>query len=66
MSIDNRCKEQQTTAKQMVIDFKHTKPGSNEQLRALITLSFLVGMWSDFLKHEVERMDFALELEANI
>ena len=55
MSIDSRCKEQQSVADQM---FK-------EQVRALSTLSFLVGMWSDFLVNEEKRMSSALSLEAS-
>ena len=49
----------------MFMDFKYTKPGSKEQVRALSTLSFLVGMWSDFLVNEEKRMSSALALEAS-
>ena len=63
MSIDSRCKEQQSFADQMFKDFKYTRPGSQEQIRALSTLSFLVGMWSDFLVSEGRRMASALNLE---
>mgnify|MGYP001444408759 FL=1 len=65
MSIDARCKEQQQTADRMFMDFKYTAPGSKEQVRALTTLSFLVGMWADFLSAEEKRMASALALEAN-
>ena len=65
MSIDSRCKEQQSVADQMFMDFKYTRPGSNEQVRALSTLSFLVGMWSDSLVNEEKRMSSALSLEAS-
>ena len=65
MSIDARCKEQQQTADRMFMDFKYTAPGSKEQVRALTTLSFLVGMWADFLTAEEKRMASALALEAN-
>ena len=65
MSIDARCKEQQQTADRMFMDFKYTAPGSKEQVRALSTLSFLVGMWADFLTAEEKRMASALALEAN-
>ena len=64
MSIDNRCREQRRVADQMFMDFKYTRPGSQEQVRALSTLSFLVGMWSDFLANEERRMTSALTLEA--
>ena len=64
MSIDSRCKEQQSVADQMFMDFKYTRPGSQEQVRALSTLSFLVGMWCDFLASEERRMTSALSLES--
>ena len=52
MSIDARCKEQQSVADRMFMDFKYTRAGSKEQLRALGTLNFLIGMWADFLTAE--------------
>jgi|TARA_B100002052_G_scaffold101921_1_gene94120 hypothetical protein len=64
MSIDNRCKEQRNIADSMFMDFKYTRPGSREQIRALSTLSFLLSMWSDFLSSEVRRMDAALSLSS--
>ena len=64
MSIDARCKEQQRTADRLFMDFKYTAPGSEEQIGALLTLSFLVGMWADFLSAEEKRMTKALALEA--
>ena len=63
MSIDARCKEQRPTADRMAMDFKSTAPGSKEQVQALMTLSFLVRMWADFLSAEARRMDKALALE---
>ena len=66
MSIDNRCREQQRVADQIFMDFKYTRPGSKEQVRALNTLSFLVGMWADFLIQEERRMSSALTLEASV
>ena len=66
MSIDNRCREQQRVADQMFMDFKYTSPGSKEQVRALNTLSFLVGMWADFLVQEEKRMSSALTLEVRV
>ena len=62
MTIDNRCREQRDIADTMFMDFKYTRPGSNEQLRALTTLSFLLSMWNDFLRSEVRRMDAVLSL----
>ena len=63
MSIDARCKEQRQTADRMAADFKSTAPGSKQQVQALMTLSFLVGIWADFLSAEARRMDQALALE---
>ncbi len=65
MTIDARCKEQQQTADRMFMDFKYTAPGSKEQVRALMTLTFLVGMWADFLSYEEKRMSHANALETN-
>ena len=65
MSIDARCQEQRSVAYRMFMDFKDTRAGSKEQLRALGTLSFLIGMWVDFLAAEEKRMDQALVLEAS-
>jgi len=62
MSIDSRCKEQVRVSSQMFMDFKYTSPGSEEQVRALKTFSFLVGMWADFLTSEERRMAAALAL----
>ena len=62
MSIDSRCKEQLRVSSQMFMDFKYTSPGSEEQVRALKTLSFLVGMLADFLTSVERRMAAALAL----
>ena len=63
MSIDARCREQRSVADRMFMDFKYTRPCSKEQLQALSTLSFLIGMWVDFLTAEEKRMDQVLVLE---
>ena len=63
MSIDARCREQRSVADRMFMDFKYTRPGSKEQLQALSSLSFLTGMWADFLTSEEKRMDQVLVLE---
>ena len=47
----------------MFMDFKYTRPGSKEQLQALSTPSFPIGMWVDFLTAEEKRMDQVLVLE---
>ena len=59
MSIDKRCREQRNIDDVMFMDFKNTKPGTAEQVRALNTLSFLLSMWNDFLSSVVRRMDAA-------
>ena len=64
MSIDARCQEQRTAADRMIMDFKYTHPGSKEQIKALATLSFLIGMCADFLTAEEKRMAQVLVLEA--
>ena len=64
MSIDARCQEQRSAADRMFKDFKYTRPGSKEQVQALATLSFLIGMWADFLTAEEKRMDQVMALEA--
>ena len=48
----------------MFMDFKYTHPGSKEQIKALATLSFLIGTWADFLTAEEKRMAQVLVLEA--
>lgn len=63
MTIDARCKEQRLVADQLFMDFKCTAPGSKEQLRALNMLSFLIGMWGDFLKSEERRLKLASTLK---
>ena len=63
MSIDARCREQLSVADRMFMDSTYTRPGSKEQLQALSTLSFLIGMWVDFLTAEEKRMDQVLALE---
>ena len=65
MFIDARCEEQQSAADRIFMDFKDTRAGTKEQLQALTTLSFLVGMWADFLSAEERRMDQVLAHEAN-
>ncbi len=65
MSIESRCKEQLRVSDQMFMDFNYTSPGSKEQVRALNTLSFLVGMWADFLSQEEKRMNAALFLSSS-
>ena len=65
MTIDSRCQEQKNIADKMFMDFKYTEPGSDAQVKALKTLSFLISMWGDFLFHEERRMASALTLESS-
>ena len=65
MTIDSRCQEQQNIADKLFMDFKYTAPGSDDQVKALKMLSFLISMWGDFLFHEERRMASALSLEAS-
>ena len=64
MTIDSRCKEQRDVADIILTNFNSAAPGSKGQVQALSTLSFLLGMWSDFLKAEQRRMKFASSLKA--
>ena len=64
MGIDKFCREQRNSADRLFMDFKYTRPGSKEQVQALATLSFLIGMWADFLTAEEKRMDQVMALEA--
>ena len=64
MTIDSRCKEQRNVADMMLMDFKDTAPGSKEQVQALSTLSFLLGMWGDFFEAEERRMKLASTLRS--
>ena len=59
MTIDSRCKEQRDVADIILTNFNSSAPGSKGQVQALSTLSFLLGMWSDFLKAEQRRMKLA-------
>tara|TARA_B100001093_G_scaffold399162_1_gene386589 strand:- start:483 stop:683 length:201 start_codon:yes stop_codon:yes gene_type:complete len=65
MSIDSSCKEQIRVSDQMFMDFKYTSPGSQQQIRTLKTLSFLISMWADFLSKEEKPMNAALILDSS-
>jgi hypothetical protein len=49
MTIDQRCKSQQAIADRIFMDFKYTKAGSDEQLRAFETLHSLISMWATYI-----------------
>ena len=46
-SIENLCKCQQNIADRIFMDFKYTKPGSQEQFNALQAFHLLIGAWAD-------------------
>ncbi len=66
MSIHNRCKQLQRVADQIFMDFKYTRPGSKEQLRALKTFNDQVCLWADFLVQEERRMCSTQSVEASV
>ena len=70
MTIDQRCKNQQITADKIFMDFKYTKPGSTEQLRALKTLHTLVCQWVVFFhgdeSYDNEKVSFKETVFTNI
>ena len=58
MSIDEKCRNQQSLADRIFMDFKYTKPGSKEQICALASFNSLVCLWADFLlKDEKTRLE---------
>ena len=49
MTIDQCCKGQQAIADKIFMDFKYTKAGSTEQIRALETLHSLISEWASYI-----------------
>ena len=49
MTIDQCCKGQQAIADKIFMDFKYTKAGSTEQIRALETLHSLISEWATYI-----------------
>ena len=47
MNIAKQCREQRNIADKIFMDFKYTKPGSQEQVDALLSFHFLIGAWAD-------------------
>ena len=47
MNIAKQCREQRNIADKIFMDFKYTKPGSQEQLNALQAFHLLIGSWAD-------------------
>lgn len=64
MTINKLCKKQQVFADKLFMDFKYTKPGSNEQHRALETFHTLISAWS-FYFSAYESLDEASDLIAS-
>ena len=64
MTINKLCKKQQVFADKLFMDFKYTKPGSNEQHRALETSHTLISAWS-FYFSAYESLDEASDLIAS-
>ncbi len=66
MTIDQRCKSQQITADRIFMDFKYTKPGSTEQLRALKTLNTLVCQWVMFFHGDESHVKEKVSLKESV
>ena len=66
MTIDQRCKSQQVIADRIFMDFKYTKAGSDEQLRALETLHSLISIWATCIINDewVHNESFSLKVAA--
>ncbi|NKB73334.1 MAG: hypothetical protein GKR83_02320 [Synechococcus sp. s2_metabat2_7] len=64
MTIDKLCKKQQAFADKLFMDFKYTKPGSDEQHRALETFHTLISAWS-FYFTSYETSDISSDLVAS-
>ncbi len=47
MNIAKQCRKQRNIADKIFMDFKYTKPGSQEQINALQTFHLLIGVWAD-------------------
>lgn len=63
MTIDQCCKGQQAIADRIFMDFKYTKAGSDEQLRALEILHSLISMWATYIINDewVHKEEFTLQ-----
>ena len=47
MNIAKQCRKQRNIADKIFMDFKYTKPGSQEQINALQAFHLLIGAWAD-------------------
>ena len=61
MRIDKLCREQRNSADRLFMDFKYTRPGSDEQIKALSTFQHLISCWAQFLALEAQNPSFLLE-----
>lgn len=46
MNIEIQCREQRNIADKIFMDFKYTKPGSQEQFNSLQAFHLLIGAWA--------------------
>ena len=56
MNIAKQCREQRNIADKIFMDFKYTKPGSQEQFNALRAFHFLIAAWADSFIRAEERI----------
>lgn len=56
MSIDQQCREQQSTADRIFMDFKYTKVGSKEQVQAIEAFQTSIVLWASFLLEVENRL----------
>ena len=66
MTIDQCCRRQQSIADRIFMDFKYTKAGSDEQLRALETLHSLISIWATYIINDecLHSESFSLKVAA--
>ena len=56
MSIDQQCREQQSTADRIFMDFKYTKVGSKEQVQSIEAFQTSIVLWASFLLEAENRL----------
>ena len=61
MSIDKLCREQRNSADRLFMDFKYTRPGSDEQIKAISTFQRLISGWAQFLVREAQNPSLLME-----
>ena len=67
MNIQKQCREQRNTADKIFMDFKYTRPGSQEQLDALLAFHLLIVAWADsFTSSDKNRSSVKMALEPSI